>query len=237
MIEAATLHGFRAGVYVVALVTLLAWYRRVPDDKRTFCRPVLFVVGFAAVATALVAAGVGTVTVGTGEVVVPSVVDDLVTYMVLYAVMARLAGIDGRALAAIVLTPVAQRLGFEVATVTDGPIALVGLLILVGGHLALAAFLIGPVWRRAQAVPEQPRLLHWKARNLLLFVVGMFVVFVLLALFGVFDDFTTLIVQQYMTVLLRVGFAGFLFANLDAVGGTSLRPSSPADPTDATPAD
>ncbi|NLV09414.1 rhodopsin [Halomicrobium mukohataei] len=234
MIEAATLHGFRAGVYVVALMVLLAWYRRVPDDQRAFCRPVLFVVGFAAVATALVAAGVGTVTVGTGEVVVPSVLDDLVAYMLLYAVMARLAGIDGRALGAIVFTPVAQRLGFEVATVTDGPIALLGLVILVGGHLALAAFLLGPIWRRAQAVPEQPRLLHWKARNLLLFIVGMFVVFVLLALFGIFDNFTTLIVQQYMTVLLRVGFAGFLFTNLDAVGAASLRPSTASG---ATPAD
>lgn len=231
MIEAATVHGLRAGVYVVALLVLLAWYRRLPEKQRAFCRPVLGVVGFAAVATALVSAGIGTISVGTGEVVVPSVVDDLVAYLVLYGVMVRLADVDGLLLYAIPLTPVAQRLAFEVATVTDGLPALLGLLILVGGHVVVAAVLLGPVWRRAQGVAEQRRLLHWKARNLLLFLVGMFIVFVVLALFSVFDEFTTLIIQQYMTVLLRVGFAGFLFANVDAVGSVSLWPSaSVSDP-------
>lgn len=237
MIEAATVNALQAGVFTLALVALLAWYRRIPDDRRTFCRPVLFVVGIAAVATALVAAGVGTISVGTGEIVVPSVLDDAVAYLVLYAVMARLAGIEGPAFVAIVLMPVAQRLGLELATVTGGTVALVGLVLLVGGQLVVAAFLLGPVWRRAQSVPEQRRLLHWKARNLLLFIVSMLIVFAVLAVVGVFDAFTTLIIEQYMMVLLRVGFAGFLFANLDAVGDVSLWPSSSSSVSDAPAAD
>jgi len=216
-------------------VVLIAWLRRLPADRRGLCLPVVLVVGVTAVMTALVAAGVGTVPVGTGEVVVPSLIADLVAYTVLYAVMARLADVGGRELAVVVVTPVAQRLGFEVATVTDGPVALLGLAILVGGYVGLVAYLLGPIWRRAQDVSEQRRLLHWKARNLLLFMIGMLIAFVILALFGVFDEFVTLSIQQYMAVLLRVGFAGFLFANLNAVGTTSLWPS--ASVSDAPAAD
>jgi hypothetical protein len=226
MIEPATVNGVAVGVYTVALVILLVWLRRLPADRRGLCTPVVFVVGVTAVTTALVAAGVGTITVGSGEVVVPSLIADLVAYSVLYGVMARLADVDGRELTVLVATPVAQRLGFEVATITDGLVALLGLAVLVGGYVGLVAYLLGPIWRRAQAVPEQRRLLHWKARNLLLFIVGMLIAFVILALFGVFDEFVTLAIQQYMAVLLRVGFAGFLLANLDAVGSVSLRPST-----------
>lgn len=116
----------------------------------------------------------------------------------------------------------------EATTVTGlaAGVYAVALVVLVGGYVGLVAYLLGPIWRRAQAVPEQRRLLHWKARNLLLFIIGMLIAFVILALFGVFDEFVTVTIQQYMAVLIRVGFAGFLFANLDAVGTTSLWPSS-----------
>jgi hypothetical protein len=236
MIDATTVTGFATAVYAVALLVLVAWLRRIPADRRALCTPVVFVVGVTAVTTGLVAAGVGTIAVGTGEVVVPSLVADLVAYCVLYAVMARLADVDGRALAVIVATPVAQRLGFEVATVTGGAVALLGLAVLVGGYVGLVAYLFGPIWRRAQSVSEPRRLLHWKARNLLLFMIGMLIAFVILALFGVFDEFVTVTIQQYMAVLIRVGLAGFLFANLDAVGTTSLWPSSSSVP-DAPTAD
>lgn len=105
-------------------------------------------------------------------------------------------------------------------------VALVGVVIVVGSHVALAAYLLGPIWRRVRGESEQRRLLHWKARNLLLFLIGMLIVFAVISLVGVFDTFVSLVIQQYMTVLIRVGFAGFLFANLDAVGSASLFPSS-----------
>ena len=234
MIEATTVHGLTAVVYAVALVVLLGWLRRVSAEHRRFCTPIVLVVGIAGVASALVAAGVGTLTVNGSEVVVPLFVESMIAYGVLYAVMARLADVEGRALAVIVLTPVVQRIAFEVAAVSGGIVALLGLVTVVGGHLAIAAYLLGPIWTQAQAVPEQRRLLHWKARNLVLFLIGMLIVYAVISLFGVFDAFVALVIQQYMAVLIRVGFAGFLLANLDAIGAASLRPSTASG---ATPAD
>ncbi|QCD65686.1 rhodopsin [Halomicrobium sp. ZPS1] len=233
MIEATTVYGLTAVVYAVALVVLWGWLRQVSPEHRRFCTPIVLVVALAGVASAVVAAGVGTITVNGSEVVVPLFVESMIAYGVLYAVMARLADVEGRALAAIVLTPVVQRIAFEVAAVSGGIVALIGLVVVVGGHLAIAAYLLGPVWTQTRGVPEQRRLLHWKARNLVLFLIGMLIAYAVIALFGVFDAFVSLAISQYMAVLIRVGFAGFLLANLDAVGSASLRPTTASETTPA----
>jgi hypothetical protein len=52
------------------------------------------------------------------------------------------------------------------------------------------------IWEAAQSLSEEQRLLHWKARNLLLFLVGMIIVSAMLGLFGVFDDFVNTVLTQ-----------------------------------------
>jgi len=238
MIDQAVVRVGSTVVYVVSLAILLAWLRRVPEDRRDLCYPVVLVVGVATAAAGLGMFDLGIVVVNGTEVVVPTLIDDLLAYTLLWVVAARLADIEGRMLAFVAAIPVVQRLAFEVAAISGGLLALVGVVVVVGGHLALGGVFFGPIWRRAQSIPEQRRLLHWKARNLLLFLIGMLIVYAVLSLFGIFDAFVQSTINQYMSILIRVGFAGFLFANLDAVGDTSLRPSSAtADRTDATPAD
>jgi undecaprenyl pyrophosphate phosphatase UppP len=98
-----------------------------------------------------------------------------------------------------------------------GPVALVALAVLVVGHLVLLSLYRNRIWEAAQSLSEEQRLLHWKARNLLLFLVGMIIVSAVLGLFGVFDDFVNTVLTQYMNLLIRAGFAGFLFANITNV--------------------
>jgi len=213
-------------VYAVALVVLLLWLRRVPVDRRTLCYPIVLIVGTSAVAVGLNTVGVGLVTINGYEVTFPTFLNDLFSYALLYLVMARIGGIEGRALALVVATPVAQRVAFEFGVVFGGLFGLGALGFVIVAHLAIAAYLLGPIWRSIQSMPEQRRLLHWKARNLVLFLMGMLIVYALISVGGIFDTVTSDIINQYMGILIRVGFAGFLFTNLDAVGGASLRPSA-----------
>lgn len=228
MIEATTVYAATTGVYVVALVVLLGLLRRVPEDQRSLCYPVVFVVGVAGAATALLAAGLGTVAVGGGKLEIPTIINDLVSYSLLWVVTVRIVDVDGRALAFVALTPVVQSLAFRIGALVGGVVGLVGLAIVVGGHIALGAYILGPIWNRTAGESEQRRLLHWKARNLLLFMIGVLIAFGVLSLTSVFDEFVTLVIGQYMAVVIRVGFAGFLFANLDVIGTAPLLPANSA---------
>jgi len=226
MIDLALVTTGSTAVYAVALVVLLVWLRRVPVDRRTLCYPIVLIVGTSAVAVGLNTVGVGLVTINGYEVTFPTFLNDLFSYALLYFVMARIGGIEGRPLALVVATPVAQRVAFELGVVFGGLFGLAALGFVIVAHLAIAAYLLGPIWRSIQSMPEQRRLLHWKARNLVLFLMGMLIVYALISVGGIFDTVTSDIINQYMGILIRVGFAGFLFTNLDAVGGASLRPSA-----------
>lgn len=141
--------------------------------------------------------------------------DDLVSYSVLWVVAAALVTESRRTLAVVAAVPAVQVVSFNVASVTGG---LVGLGVVVGGYGVVAYLFFGPIWDRVGEVAEERRLLHWKARNPLLFLTGMLIVFALLTVAGTFDPFVSAVLAEYLGALLRVGFAGFLFANHDALG-------------------
>ena len=206
-----------AGSFAFALTfaVLLVWIRRIPEAKRRYCYPVVGIVGFAAVTTALGALGIGTIAGTTLDV--PGMVDDLITYAVLWALAAVLAGESRRMVGLFAVIPAAQVIAFNVAAVVGGLVGLVGLFLVVAGHGVLAYLLFGPVWTHAQQLPDRQRLLHWKARNLLLFMIGMLIVFALLSVASVFDEFVSGALGLYVDALIRIGFAGFLFANVDAI--------------------
>lgn len=206
-----------AGSFAFALTfaVLLVWIRRIPEAKRRYCYPVVAIVGFAAVTTALGALGVGTISGTTLDA--PGIVDDLITYSVLWALAAALAGESRRMVGLFAVIPAAQVIAFNVAAIVGGLVGLVGLFVVVAGHGVLAYLLFGPVWEHAQQLPDRRRLLHWKARNLLLFMIGMLIVFALLSVGSVFDDFVSGALGLYVDALIRIGFAGFLFANVDAL--------------------
>lgn len=215
MISLAAVRFAGSVAFALTFAVLLVWIRRIPEAKRRYCYPVVGIVGFAAVTTALGALGVGTISGTTLDM--PGVVDDLLTYSILWALAAVLAGESRRMVGLFAVIPAAQVVAFNVAAVVGGLVGLVGLVLVVAGHAVLAYLLFGPVWEHAQQLPDRQRLLHWKARNLLLFMIGMLIVFALLSVGSVFDDFVSGALGLYVDALIRIGFAGFLFANADAI--------------------
>ncbi|MFC7140193.1 bacteriorhodopsin [Halosimplex aquaticum] len=217
MIDLPTVSAVAAACYALATVGLIAWLRRVPESKRLFCYPVVAAVGISAVTTALSLAGVGVLTVNGTALDVPSVLDDLIAYPLLWAVAALLANESRKMVGVFALVPAVQVVAFNGASVVGGVVGLVGIASVVGGHVYLTYLLFGPVWERARRLPDRQRLLHWKARNLLLFLIGMLIVFAVLGVAGVFDAYVSGVIGEYLGALIRVGFAGFLFANVDAI--------------------
>jgi len=217
MIDLSTVYAVAAVGYALATVVLVAWLRRLPRDRRAYCYPAVVAVGVSAVTTALSLAGVGVFALDGATLDVPSVLDDLVAYPLLWATAALLADESRRTVGVFVAVPAVQVVAFNVASVVGGLVGLVGIVAVIGGHVLLAYLLLGPIWARAQRLPDRQRLLHWKSRNLLLFLIGMLIVFAVLGVAGVFDTYVAGVLAEYVGALIRVGFAGFLFANVDAL--------------------
>jgi sensory rhodopsin len=217
MISEPVLYGIGGLAYVLALVVLVAWLRRIPDEYNRYCYPVVVIIAASAVGAFTEFVQIGTYTVGSGELSVGTFIADMLAYPGLWAVSAMLAGVSRRLFAVVVGVPFAQRAAFEVANLTGGTLALVCALAVILGHVFMGYLIVTRVWESAQDVSVEQRLLHWKSRNLLLFIIGMIILYAVLLLFGVYDAFVGTVLTQYTNVMLRVGFAGFLFTNLDAI--------------------
>lgn len=220
MISGTAVYGASAVVYAVALVVCVLRLRAVPDAQRRVYQVATAVVAVGAVATVLSGLDIGVVSVNGYDTTLPSFGSDLVAYAALWGITGMLAGVDRRTLAVVTGIPVAQVLAFQGAAVTSGAVALGLSAVVIAGHLWLAVLFRGRIWTAAASLDDERRLLHWKARNLLLFLVGMLIVFAFLSLAGAFSEFGTVTLNVYVSTLIRVGFAGFLFANVDALRGT-----------------
>lgn len=232
MISEHAIYGGSAVVYALATVAFLVFSRRQPPHLRRYCHLLVSVVGVAAVTAAAWALGLGAVPVGSGQVVVPQLIDGLFAYPLLFGFAAFVAGSSRRTVALVAGISAAQRVSYEVGALTDGLLGLSMLVVVVGGFVAHVYLLFGPVWRTAQRQPVQRRLLYWKVRNLLLFLIGVLIAAAMLSLSPLLDSFTAGITVQYVDVLLRVGFAGFLIGNIRALDADSG--ADAADSVDST---
>lgn len=204
-------------MYAATVVVLLAWLRGVADHLRRYCHVVILVVGVAAATSFLAAAGIGNVTVGGRAVFLPTVVSDALAYSALWVLTATLADVPRRTLALVAGLPVVQVLAFQFGASAGGLVGLASTLLVIGGHVAFLYLFWGPIWRSTASLDDDRRLLFWKSRNLLWFLIGMLIVFAFLSLAGAFTAFGTNVINHYISVLIRVGFAGFLFVNVDAL--------------------
>jgi sensory rhodopsin len=217
MISETGVYAAGAVVSGLAAVVSVAKLRGIPGRVRRYYSLATFLLVLAAASGALMAADVGAMTVNGYEVTLPSFVNDLVAYSVLWGITGLLADVDRRTLAVVTGLPFLQVIAFQVAATSSGATALAASAFVIGGHVVLAGLFLGPIWRGCSHLPERRQLLHWKARNLLLFLIGMLIVYAFLSLAGAFDAFATVVLNQYISVLIRVGFAAFLFANVDAL--------------------
>ena len=217
MIDYITVYWAMSGVYLLSTIALILWLRKIPSEYHRLCSLVLLTVVLSGLTTLSNTLGVGMITVGGTESSLPSLVNGLFTATVLLAMGAMIADVSWSLFAAVVGVTVLRRAGFTLSYFTDGMLALAGTLTVVVCYIALVYLFLGPVWKRAQSLSPKQRLLHWKVRNLLLFLNGMFIVFITILITGVLDDVIASLLSQYIYVLLRVGFAAFLFVNIEAI--------------------
>lgn len=217
MIDEHGIYAISAVIYAIAAAAYFGLTRRQPQHLRRYCYLLVGVVVAAAILSAIFAVGIGTVAVAGGEVIVPQMIDGLIAYPLLFGFAVFTAGSSRSVVALIAGVSIAQRLAYEVGALTDGLLGLAMLLVVVGGYFVHVYLLFGPVWRTASRQSPRRRLLFWKFRNLLLFLIGMLIVAALLSLTPLLDPFTGSVAVQYVDVLLRVGFAGFLIGNISAL--------------------
>lgn len=237
MIDSTTVLTTAAVCYAVISLGLGLGTRRVAPDLRRYCYPLIGLVGLAAVESAVQAAGGGTVAFDGTEIRLSTYFLDVAVYLVLYGGTTLLAGTSRRLAAAVTGVALLQRTAFVAGNAAaPGTIlaTLAGLGIVLGLPVLLYLFL-KPVWRAAQSVPARQRLLHWKARNLQLFLFGMLVVYAFLYLSGaVSDPFVSQILVQYPNMLFRAGIPVLLvykLATFEGCESLSLRYGGPSDST------
>ncbi|MCW8172849.1 hypothetical protein D8S78_14105 [Natrialba swarupiae] len=141
------------------------------------CHVLIALVGIAAFASVLNAAGVGVITYGAESENLPDLIDDLLAYSLLCGLAGALAGASRQLVATLVAVVFLMRASFAAATFADGIVAIGGVLVVIVGYAVVVFLFAGRVWENAEQVSDRQRLLHWKARNLFLFLFGMLIVF------------------------------------------------------------
>ncbi|WP_049908631.1 MULTISPECIES: bacteriorhodopsin [Halorubrum] len=217
MIEPGTVRFASAGIYAVSAVALLALASRKPAELRRYCYPFVAVVALAGVGVGLWGAGIGTIPIASGTLEGGQLLTDYVAYPFLFGFAAFVAGASRRYIGAVVAVTVAMRLGYDFAEVFAGPLATAGTLGILVGYAALVGLFFGPVASAASRQPPARELFYKKTRNLSLFAFGVLIAWAMLQIAGVFDAFTATVTLEYLDLLLRVGFAGFVFANVETL--------------------
>jgi sensory rhodopsin len=202
-----------AGAYAVSMVALLVWVRRFPVYLRRYCYPLLGLVVLATVTQTLSGLAVGVFTVSGGELDIPNLIDGAIAYGTLFGFAAYLADVSRRKLALAVGLPVSMNVAFQGAAIGSGVVALVGALVVVLGYPVLGWLYFRPFVQTVKQRSANRQRLYRKFRNLLLFLIGVLIVTAFTTL-SVFDPDISSILVSYIDFLLRVGFAGFLFANV-----------------------
>lgn len=226
MIAESTVQSSMAMIYGVAAVISYVVARRAEQSVRVYAYIVVGVIGVSAIGTGLTAAGVGQLPAlyaEDGVTSVPGFIDDSVAYGVLFGLTTYFAGASRRMIALVAGLSFSSRLVIELGVQLGPIVTLVGIVVSIGTYLARVYLLWGPVWNTAQSIPDRRRLLFRKSRNLLMLLMGTNILAIPLIVSGLLDPFVQVIVLNYIDILIRVGFAGFLLANMGALAvGTEM---------------
>ena len=217
MIESSAIRLMSAAIYAVSAVVLPALARRKPPELRRFCYPFIAVVALAGVGVGAWGAGIGTLEVANGTLEAGQLLTDYVAYPFLFGFAAFVAGASRRYVGSIVALTVATRLGYDFAEVFEGPLAAAGTGTILVGYVTLVGLFFGPLASAASRRPPARELFYKKTRNLSLFAFGVLIAWAMLQIAGLFDTFTATVTLEYLDILLRVGFAGFVFTNVETL--------------------
>ena len=217
MIEPATVRFVSAGVYALSAVVLFALAARKPAELRRYCYPFVAVVAVSGLGVGMWAAGIGTIAVGSGTLDGGQLVTDYAAYPFLFGFAALVAGASRRYVAGVVGLTVVMRLGYDFAEVFEGSLALAGTGAILVGYAILIGLFFGPIASAASHQPPDRELFYTKTRNLSLFAFGVLIAWAMIQIAGLLDQFTATVTLEYLDLLLRVGFAGFVFANVETL--------------------
>ncbi|ELZ40589.1 hypothetical protein C463_14805 [Halorubrum californiense DSM 19288] len=217
MIEPFVVRFASAGIYAVSAVVLLALARRKPPALRKYCYPFVAVVVASGLGVGLWGAGIGTFPVANGTLEGGQLLTDYVAYPFLFGFAAFVSGAARRSVGGVIALIVVMRLGYDFAAVFEGPLALAGTGAILVGYLILLGLFFGPLASAAAAQPPARELFYKKTRNLALFAFGVLIAWAMIQIAGLLDTFTATVTLEYLDLLLRVGFAGFVFANVETL--------------------
>jgi hypothetical protein len=220
MIAEPTVQATMAAVYGSAAVISYAVARRAERTVRVYAYIVVGVIAVSAMGTGLTAAGVGQLPAlfaEDGSTSIPSFIDDSIAYGVLFGLTTFFAGASRGMIAVVAGLSFGSRLVIELGVQFGPTVTVVGILISIATYLARAYLLWGPVWNTAQSASDRRQLLFRKSRNLLMLLMGANILAIPLIVAGMLDPFVQLIVLNYVDILIRVGFVGFLLANIGAL--------------------
>lgn len=245
MITVETVRLGFAALYGVATVGLLAAVTRVPQRLRPYSYTLVGVVALAGVELLFQQFGITEISVGAGSLVVATLVSQTVEYAVLYGAVVRLAGASRRLAAVVVLTALFPIYLTEVGEVIDAG-SLFGLVVVAGFVVplpVLSYLFFGRIWRAAEQLPPRRRLLHWKTRNLILFVYAMLLVYIGTLVFQLLtDSVIQQLLLQYSGLAFSAGIPAFLIYNFttldettaaDVLGSVDETETPPPDPATA----
>ncbi|GAA0547837.1 hypothetical protein ABNG02_06650 [Halorubrum ejinorense] len=217
MIEPSVVRFTSAGIYAVSAVVLLALASRKPASLRRYCYPFVAVVALAGLGVGLWGAGIGAFSVANGTLEGGQLIIDYTGYPFLFGFAAFVAGASRRYVGGVVAITVAMRLGYDFAAVFEGPLALAGTGSILVGYVVLLALFFGPLATAAARQSPARELFYKKTRNLALFAFGVLIAWAMFQIAGLLDTFTGTVTLEYLDILLRVGFAGFVFANVETL--------------------
>ncbi len=233
-VTAATVRFAFAGVNLLTFIIALGLYTRTPEQVRSYAGVAVAIAGLTPLAIVLQEFGVGAVAVGNGSLDLLGLTQSLISTVVIYALVLASANVSRRVGVLTVALAVMPTLGGEIFGVVgqgaEGTVATVAFVLFLASFFVpfpvLLYLFFGPIRRSASEATPQQRLLHWKARNILLFAYGMLLAYTPLAVAGLITDpVLDVFIRQYSIFFLYAGVVLYLLYNyttLDADEANTL---------------
>lgn len=226
MISVELIQAVFAALYGITAVVFLAATTRIPSRLRTYAGVFILVVVAAMLDLVAQVLGVGSVSVGSGSLGVSTLLSQTIEYVVLYGAVVRLGGGSRRLTTAMILVALLPVFVTEIGGLVASGVALL-LIIIVGFLLPLPILLylfFGRLKRLSASLPPRRRLLYWKARNLILFVYAMVLVYIGLLLSGALtEQVLSQLLLQYSGYIFSAGLPAFFIYKFTSFDDESVQ--------------
>lgn len=209
-----------AAAYVLTFLAATFLVRRSPAHVRTYGYLLVGVILLSPVVIVLQEVGIGKIRAGQGAFDVVDLVRTVGSTLVIWLLLLELADVSSELRTLTIVVAVMPSVASAFAPVAgDNLTGVFGLVFLGGFFLPYPVLLYlfrGPIWAAAGDVSRERRLLHWKARNILLFTYGMLLAYVPMSVGGFLTDpLLSEFALEYTLFFLYAGVSMYLIYNYD----------------------